>query len=75
MTCATQRKKEAHVSVDGKFLTRSPQAIKLRTVYGDEWIPLSLISESDAELDELEEGDEVMIEIPKWLAREKGWVE
>jgi len=74
MTCATQRKKEERVAILGKFLTRRPKAIKLWTAFGDGWIPLSQISDSDEDLDELEEGDEVTVEIPKWLAREKGWV-
>ena len=40
-----------------------------------EFIAKSLIVDSDTELDEIEVGDEITIEIPLWLAREKGLAE
>jgi hypothetical protein len=74
MTCATQRKKPETVTIDGKFLTRSRSSIKIETVIGDAWIPKSQIFDSDEDLDDLYEGDDVTIEIPKWLAKKEGWV-
>ena len=37
-----------------------------------EFIAKSLIVKCDIELDDIEAGDEITIEIPLWLAREKG---
>lgn len=37
-----------------------------------DWIPKSVIKECDTEIDEIEEGEEITIEIPEWLARQKG---
>jgi hypothetical protein len=74
MTCAALRKKPEIVTIDGKFLTRSRSSIKIETVIGDAWIPKSQIFDSDEDLDDLYEGDDVTIEIPKWLAKREGWV-
>ena len=37
-----------------------------------EWIAKRLIIECDTDLDDIEAGEEITIEIPQWLAREKG---
>lgn len=37
-----------------------------------DWIPKRAIIDSDTDLDEIEAGDEITIEIPLRLAREKG---
>ena len=39
------------------------------------FIPRSLILDSDTDLDEIAQGEEVTIEIPRWKARELGLVE
>jgi len=36
------------------------------------WIPKRAIVDSDTEIDEIEVGDRITIEIPEWLARQKG---
>ena len=82
MKCGYMRHVEAYdrsraasndpVTVEGKVLYVGEKAVKLWTPIGDEWIPLSQILESDPEIDELEEGDEATLIIPRWLAREKG---
>lgn len=41
----------------------------------DVFIPRSMIRECDSELDDIQLGDEIIIEIPLWLAREKGLAE
>ena len=40
--------------------------------HDQQWIPKSQIIECDCEIDDIEIGDEIEIEIPLWLAREKG---
>lgn len=40
-----------------------------------EWLAKSQIIECDCEIDDIEIGDEIEIEIPLWLAREKGLAE
>lgn len=40
-----------------------------------DWIPKSAIKESDTEIDEIEAGEEITIEIPLWLAKQKGLTE
>lgn len=41
-------------------------------VHEQEWIAKSQIVECDTELDAIEVGYDITIEIPAWLAREKG---
>ena len=38
----------------------------------EEWIPKSQIEDCDVDVDDLEKGDKIRIEIPAWLAEEKG---
>lgn len=38
----------------------------------DVFIPRSLVQDSDTELDDVEVGDEIALEIPLWLARDRG---
>jgi hypothetical protein len=38
----------------------------------EEWIPKSVIEDCDVGEDNLEKGDKIRIEIPGWLAEEKG---
>ena len=40
-----------------------------------DWIPKGVVLDSDTDLDEIEPGDEVTIEIPLSLARRKGLTE
>ena len=40
--------------------------------HDQEWIAKSQIEDCDAELDEIAVGDEITIEIPRWLARKIG---
>lgn len=56
----------------------TPKAILLKQSAGPSWakheqefIPKSLIVECDTEIDDIEVGDEIEIEIPLWLARKK----
>ena len=41
----------------------------------DVFIPFSVVVDCDTPLDEIEPGDEIEIEIPLWLAREKEMAE
>ena len=55
----------------------TPKAILLAQLYvlcsrQQKWIPKSLIIESDTDLDDVREGDEIEIEIPRWLAEREG---
>jgi hypothetical protein len=43
--------------------------------HDQEWIPKSRIIECDQDVDEIDVGDEITIEIPLWLARAKGLAE
>lgn len=40
-----------------------------------EWIAKSQIVECDQDVDEIKVGDEITVEIPAWLARQKGLTE
>jgi len=55
----------------------TPEAIALKPpIYRGnialDWIPKSMIKDSDTEIDEIEAGEEITIDIPAWFAREKG---
>lgn len=74
--------KQETVTIRDTVAAVTPKAILLRRCarpsyakHTQEWIAISQIVESDAELDLIEVGDEITIEIPLWLAREKGLVE
>lgn len=59
-------------------VTRDAIALKPPIYRGNialDWIPKSAIKESDTEIDEIEAGEEITIEIPAWLARQKGLAE
>ena len=43
--------------------------------HNQEWIAKSQIVEADCEIDDIVIGEEITIEIPLWLAREKGMAE
>lgn len=81
MKCGFMRQIEARESAkeevifQGKVLYVGERAVKIWTPIENLWIPLSQILESDPEKDEMEEGDEVTMIIPAWLAREKGLIE
>lgn len=67
------------VTIEAMVVATTDKAIKL---YGpplglieDPWIPRSQILDCDDDLDEAAEGDEITIEIPLWLARDKALVE
>ena len=59
-------------------VTRDAIALKPPIYRGNialDWIPKSVIKDSDTDIDEIEAGDEITIEIPEWLARQKGLAE
>ena len=43
--------------------------------HAQEWIAKSQIIECDSDLDDIAVGEEITIEIPLWIAREKGLAE
>lgn len=54
----------------------SPKAIKVHVegtpLWMDEWVPRSQLHKDENELNHT--GDEGMLVIPEWLAKEKGWL-
>ena len=70
-----QRLTEAPLTLTVTFLYRAERSIKIKDPVFDQWIPISQIIDSDPAVDEMEEGETVTIEIPFWLAVEKGLIE
>jgi len=66
---------ERLVSVHGRVLyVNGDRSVKLSTPLGADFVPMSVIRDSDPPKDELQAGDDVTIEIPYWAARARGWV-
>ena len=64
-----------NVELDGTYLHQTSDGIKI-DFHGDGegvWLPKSLI-DVEADLDLLNQGDSVEVEIPPWLAMEKGLI-
>ncbi len=40
-----------------------------------DWIPKSAVLECDTDIDQIEAGEEITVEIPLWLAQKKGLTE
>lgn len=63
------------MTIEGYVIAKGPKAMMIgeRPEGFGEWIPYSQILDSDfCDPDEADVGDFVTIEIPRWLAREKG---
>ena len=59
------------VWVPGKILASTDLSIRFESAYATDWVPLSMIIDSDKDL---EKGVELEIELPQWLAEEKEFV-
>ena len=66
---------EAPLTLAVTFVYKAERSIKIKDPVFDQWIPISQIIDSDPAVDEMEEGETVTIDIPLWLAVEKGLVE
>jgi len=71
------RRERAPVTVEGMVMSVTEKAVLVgEKVEGfGEWYPFSQIIDRDFDPDEIERGDEICFEIPRWLAREKGLAE
>ena len=65
------------VIVEGVVMAVSERAVMVgeKAEGFGEWYPFSQMIERDFESHEIEKGDEIAFEIPRWLARERGLVE
>lgn len=64
------------VTVEAEVVAKTSMALMFEDCRQPVWIPFSQIVEADFDgPDEVEVGDKVTFEIPRWLAQEKGLVE
>ena len=64
-----------YVEVSGTFLHQTPNGIKVDFGFGEEtWLPKSQIELVEHTERELVEGDIISVEVPEWLAMEKGLI-
>lgn len=66
------------IMIEGEYLRQTSKAILIQHGAEEIWIPISQIREMSPPLDSLAgdgSGEEVEVEIPIWLAEEKGFYE
>ena len=57
------------------MLTTSAKGVKVDATVWTGWIPKSVIVDPDRdEVDQMEEGDDVEVEVPQWWARREGLI-
>ena len=60
------------VTVSVEFVTHTAGAVLVKDAGNEIWIPKSQIQNDDDDWDSFELGDIVDIDIPEWLAEDKG---